>query len=345
MSINQNKLAKDLGVSQYTISVALGRKGRISEVTRKKVLEAAEEQGYRPNILAAGLRGSKTMTIGMIWLFVDPWAGDSIIAYDLLERLQEKDYSAIQVQHHEDPKILCGQLENLLSRHVDALVLRATPPQLTHPDILSLIKSGPPVLAVTREDTSDFPGDILIHDREKAIYQVVEYFAKTGRKRPCMALSMAEESNPYKYAAFVEACAELGIAKHPKMLIDLDYPHFSKETGPRHIDAIKKYFPDDIDVDAFFCFNDVGAMYAMYELQKRGVKIPEDVAVIGFNNITPGRITTPPLASGDRKPELMAEKLETMLMKRIKKPEIEPQRETIHMEFIWRESAGPKPES
>ena len=343
MSINQNKLAKSLGVSQYTVSVALGRKGRISEVTRKKVLEAAEAQGYRPNILAAGLRGSKTMTIGMVWLFVDPWTGDSIIAYDLLERLQLKDYSAIQVQHHEDPKVLCRQINNLISRQVDALVLRATPPQLMNPDVLEVIKSGPPVLAVTREDIPEFPGDILIHDRNKAIHQIVEYFAKTGRKRPAMALSMAQESNPPKYKAFAEACGNMGIKKHPKMLLDLDYPHCSEETGERHLHAMQKYFPDEVDIDALFCFNDVGAMYAMHELQQRGVKVPEDIAVVGFNNITPGKITSPPLATGDRKPELMAEKLEEMLMKRINQPDLEMQRETIHMEFVWRESAGPKP--
>jgi len=221
--------------------------------------------------------------------------------------------------------------------------LRATPPQLMHPDVLKLIKNGPPVLAVTREDIPDFPGDILIHDRDKAIYQIVEYFAKTGRKRPCMALSMAQESNPCKFAAFAEACAELGIEKHPKMLLDLDFPNIAEETGQRHMAAIQKYFPEKIDIDALFSFNDIGAMYAMHQLQQRGVKVPDDVAVVGFNNITPGRITTPPLATGDRKPELMAEKLEEMLMKRINNPELEPQRETIHMEFVWRESAGPEP--
>ena len=159
-----------------------------------------------------------------------------------------------------------------------------------------------------------------------------------------MALSMAQESNPSKYAAFAEACSELGIAKHPKMLLDLDYPHFSEENGQRHVQGIRKYFPDRVDIDALFCFNDIGAMYAMHELQRRGTKVPEDVAVVGFNNITPGRITSPPLATGDRKPELMARKLEEMLMNRIEKPDLAPQRETVHMEFVWRESAGPKPE-
>ena len=79
-----------------------------------------------------------------------------------------------------------------------------------------------------------------------------------------------------------------------------------------------------------------------HELQQHGIKVPEDVAVIGFNNIAPGKISTPALATGDRKPEEMAEKLEEMLMRRIKQPDLPPQRETVHMEFIWRESAGPK---
>ncbi|MBN2710819.1 MAG: LacI family DNA-binding transcriptional regulator, partial [Planctomycetes bacterium] len=80
----QSELAELLGVSQYTVSVALSGKGRVSEKVRKRILAAAKEYGYRPNKLAAGLRGAKTQTVGIIWNFIDMWAGDTIIALNTL---------------------------------------------------------------------------------------------------------------------------------------------------------------------------------------------------------------------------------------------------------------------
>ena len=91
MPITQAQLAEKLGLSQRTVSVAFSGSGRINEQTRLRVLEAARKHGYRPNRLAMGLRGGRTGSVGLIWSFADPWTGDSIIAVDLLQRLQARD--------------------------------------------------------------------------------------------------------------------------------------------------------------------------------------------------------------------------------------------------------------
>ncbi len=343
MSIKQSELAEKLGVSQYTVSVALGGKGRISERMRRRVLKAADDLGYRVNPLAAGLRGAKTGTVGMIWHFVNPWAEDAMVALELLEYLESRGYTAYQAQHREDPKRMCDQLDGFLARQVDAIIISCQPSQLEDPDIRRRFEAGTPIIAVSREDVQSFPGDLIVHDRNQAIRQIVEYFARTGRKRLSFFLSCMQESNPPKIAAFKTACMEFGLEAHSKLVVDLDYPTSAEETGLRHERALARYFPGGVDVDGIFAFNDVGAMHIIHALQERGVRVPEDVGVVGFNSIAPGSIWTPPLATGNRKTKELASLLKEMVVTRLAQPDLPSRRDTVSMEFVWRASAGVKP--
>ncbi len=340
MAINQRDIAKLLNVSQYTVSVAFGSEGRISDEVRKKVLETARKYDYRPNRLASGLRGSTTRTIGIIWDFADLWAGDTVIAMDLFERLQAHDYTICQFQIHPDAEVICSHINEMLSRNVDAIVMRAIPSHLTNPRLISLLESVPAVVAVCREDVDLFPGDIVVHDRNMAIEQVARHFAGTGRKRPAMMLDINEESNPSKFKAFREQCLRLGIEDHPHMLLELGCPMDPDHIGDMHTEAVRRYLPGKLDVDAIFCFNDIGAFHVMRELQDRGLRIPEDVAVVGFNDNVIGKLWRPALSSGDRKPHEVAQHVEDLLMRRIKSPGGNPERRVVHMEFLRRESAG-----
>ncbi len=342
-NINQAELARRLGISQGSVSVALGGRGRISEATRQKVLETAQSMGYRRNRLASGLRGGRTASIGIIWAYADPWAGDAIIALDLMERLQGRGYAVYQSQDHEDVTVLCRQIDDLLSRQVDAVIIRVTPTQMKDPEVRRRLEAAPAVVAVSREPLDDFEGDLVIHDRTRAIREVVDHFADTGRRRPAMVLSLAQEAGPPKYEAFAERCRQRGIADHPDLVIDMPPPTaMPEDIGERCLAGLRRVFgrTGPIPVDALFCFNDNGALYLMRELQDRGVRVPEDVAVVGFNNMQAGRVWRPALATGDRKPRDVAAAIDRMLMQRLDQPDGPPQRETISMSFIRRASAG-----
>ena len=128
---------------------------------------------------------------------------------------------------------------------------------------------------------------------------------------------------------------------HAQSLIDLPYPYRPDLVGESYVEAIREAFPNKISVDAIFCFNDIGAMYVMRELSQRGVRVPEDVAVVGFNNTQAGRVWSPPIASGDRKPAELAATIDRLINDRLERPDDPSRRVTVHMQFIWRESAGP----
>ena len=340
MPITQQQIAEKLGLNQRTVSAAFGATGRLNPETRRMILKAAQEMGYRPNRLATALRGSQSRSIGVIWPFVEPWGGDGIIGLDVLERLQRKGYATYQAQGSGDVALLCRQLDDFLARRVDAIVVRVIPSQLRHRDVAQRLSAAPAAVAVSRQDDPAFAGDLVIHDRNRAIRDVVDHLARTGRKRPAMVTSIPEESNPPKFEAFRDQCRVHGIADHPNLLIDMGLPTAVEEHGQLHVSAFRKQFPSKVDADALFCFNDIGALCLMRELQDRGLRVPEDVAVVGFNNTEAGRIWRPTLASGDRKAHEVAAAVDEMLSRRMTEASLPPQRQTIAMEFIPRQSAG-----
>lgn len=340
MAVTQNDVARHLGINQKSVSIAFGASGRIADETRERILQAASKLGYRPNHLAAGLRGARTKSVGVIWAFVDPWAGDAVIALDVLNRVQARGFAAYQAQRTDDAAILCRQIDDFLARRVDAIVIQTIPSLLRNPQVTERLLRAPAVVAVAREPVESFRADMVIHDRNEAIRQVVAHLAKTGRKRPAMVLEMQQESNPPKFEIFRAECRKHGIPEHPKLIIDLGPAGSADRHGSLHTTAFQKHFARGVDVDAIFCFNDIGALAMMRELEDRGVRVPDDVAVVGFNNTEAGALWRPALATGDRKFRVIAESVDHMLAERLAHPDQPPQRQTVHCEFVWRESAG-----
>jgi LacI family transcriptional regulator len=353
VSVSQAQLACALGISQRTVSSALSGSGRVGEALRRRILEEAVARGYRPNRLAAGLRGARTRSLGIVWAFSDPWAGDSGIALDISRRFQQQGFAVYQALHDEDTDLLVWRIDDLLGRRVDALVVQAIPAQLSSPAVRERLGAVAAV-TVSRESVAGLPADQVVHDRDAAIREVVDHLAATGRRRPCMVLAMSQESNPPKYRAFVERWAAHGVRETPAMLVDMTAParkgdprpagHPSfEEHGLRHRQAFARQFPGSVPVDCVFCFNDIGALYILRELRDRGCRVPEDVAVVGFNNDQAGAVWDPPLASGDRRPRDVAAAVARLLERRLATPRAPFETIGVPMRFIWRPSAGTAP--
>lgn len=335
------EVARAAGVSQTTVSRAFSGKASVAKATHDRIMHAAQELGYQPNPLAAGLRGGQTQTIGLVWDFANPWADDAVIVRDVFAHVQSHQYTAYQTQYSMDSQVLCQRLDDLLMRRVDAMVVWCLPDQLRDAEIVKRLLSVPTIV-VTREPVESYPGDLVIHDRNHAIEQVVDHLVTTGRKRLAMALNIEQESNPSKYKTFVDRCKQHGIVEHEHMLISVRRPPTPGAIGDLYRNALNQVvsYQGLLPFDALFCFNDIGAGYMMRELRQRGVRVPEDVAVIGFNNTPLSQVMEPPLATGDRKHQDVATAINRMLLKRLADPDAPAQRQFVHMSFIWRDSAG-----
>lgn len=344
-------IADKVGLSHMTVSRVLSGKAGVREATRQRVLKAAEKLNYSPNSLANGFRSGKTQSAGIVWQFVDPWAGDTAVGLWVMQALQRRGLATYQSQFHPDLVEMAGVLDDLLRRRVDAIVIGGTPEVLSDPEILRRLDKIPAVVAVSYAAIPGFKGDSVIHDRNAAIRQVVSHLAATGKKRPAMLLSMEVEANFDKLRTFTAAMKEHGIPEHGRVLIEMDTTPmtlsqpFNSDTD-RYVAALNKAWPAGatIDVDAIFSFNDLGAMVTAKFLRERGVKVGEEVAVIGFNDDPATSQWDPPLASGDRCRSALAEATQDMVLSRLANPELPPREQTIEMKFVWRESAGGKGE-
>jgi LacI family transcriptional regulator len=341
-------IANHAGLSHMTVSRVLSGKGSVRQATRKRVLRVAEQLNYSPNSLANGFRSGKTQSAGIVWQFVDPWAGDTPVGLWVMQSLQRHGLATYQSQFSPHVEEMVAVLDDLLGRRVDALVMGGTPEIVSHAEILRRLDKIPAVVLVSYAPVEGFTGDQIIHDRNSAIRQVVKHFALTGRKRPALFQSMEVEANVDKLNAFRAAAKEFGIADHEHMLIEvgaLPAPTLNQPFHPDHAryqDGLERAWPAGkaVDVDAIFSFNDVGAMVTCNFLKNRGVRVPEDVAVVGFNDDPVASLWSPPLASGDRCRAALAEATQAMVLSRLENPDLPPRRQTVEMHFVWRASAG-----
>jgi LacI family transcriptional regulator len=333
-------------VAKSTVAAALspgsgGKNARVGKATAARIRKIAMELGYRPNRLASGLRGASTSSVAAVWQFVDPWSLDASVANQLLACFQADGRATYQAEHPAQPERLVAVLEDLLERRPDALVIQWRPDQLEHEGVREVLKEFKAVVAVVPWAVRDMQIDQVIYDRFSAIREVVEHFARSGRKHPCITLNMVDASDQRKYAVFCDHCRQLGLTVDDRTLLDLSDPE-SEDTGraERYMAAMQRHFPGDVDVDAIFCVNDVGVMAVAKVLRDRGVRIGRDVALVGLNDPPGLALWDPPLASIDRNHEQLRRVIYDMVTERLAQPQAPSKIRSVHMRLVWRESAG-----
>lgn len=343
MSVTIKQIAMQAQVSHGAVSAVLNDRQssiRVSDETRKRILRIAEELGYRRNSLAAGLRGGKTRSVGLIWPFEDEAAGDASIGMQILRGLQGQDYATIHADHLSNIQRVIQTIDDMSARCVDALVIHSFARFLRTPEIVKRLNRMDNVLVVCQQLIPELTkADQLVHDRVPGIQQVAEYLYKSGRKNPGIGLCMHEPDNHLKYHAFRDRWLEMGGSDHANLLLDFgltNQPRDQKIFG-----SLSRICAKGCPVDAIFCINDMNALFAGHFVKHQlGLKIPDDVAVIGMNNIEATQVWEPPLASISRNREKLAKVANQMILSRIAKPQMPPQHESVAMDFVWRASAG-----
>jgi LacI family transcriptional regulator len=336
-------IAREAKLSPTTVSMVLNHqadKVGIKLGTQKKVWEVAKRLNYTPNPLAVGLRGGRTHTIGLIWSLGGPH-GAGITTHDITWRMQEHGYLTHLADHGGDPKLTERLLEEFIRRSVDGIVLQynADGP-MGQGSLLQPLGEFPAALLVSNSPpAADLKIDHLFHDRLPPYVEAADHFARIGRRRP--AILGGWPSTKPKAAAFLGEARRHGMEILPGAEIDIGAEtNIEAIVSRTHATLEKQFNGKDFPFDALMCTGDERAFVAINYLRRRGLRVPEDVAVIGFNDGPLAPYHVPPLASGDRRDGEMAEAVEHMVLNRLEHREIPPQRRTIAMRFVWRESAG-----
>jgi DNA-binding LacI/PurR family transcriptional regulator len=314
-------LAEHLHLTAGTISAALNDSAAaraIPEHTKRRILEAARELNYKPNYFARSLRLQRTYTIGVIAQQIGDPYGAAIIS-GIEEYLRGTEYFFLTVIHRHDQRVLQTYSQMLLARGVEGFITVDTS-----------IKEKPALPTVAVAGHSHVPGvtNITI-DHKVAARLALSHLLEHGHRD--IAFLKA------RWAAICDVAKELGVRLQSALTVQIETDLATPELGypaAKVLLARKKHFT------ALFAYNDISAIGAIQAFHEAGLRVPEDVSVIGFDNIPLAVIVKPELTTISQPLLRMGQIAAKTIIEQIEKtaqykPEI-----MIEPELIQRASSG-----
>ena len=283
-------IAEKLKISPSTVSRGLQDHPGISKKTKKKIFDMAEQIGYRSNHFARNLRQKQTKTIGVVVHELKSNFITSVLSG--IEKITtEAGYDLIITHSSESHQKEVANAKNLFCKRVDGLIasLAFNTPDLDH--YKPFREKGVPVIFFDRvEQDGECP--VVIIDNARCGYLAAKHLIEQGCKRIIHATSSLKR-NVYsqRYKGFRDALFDNGIPFDETQLLVND---LSEEAG---FEIATKILAMDPLPDGAFITNDFVAAVCMRTLKEQGLKIPDDIAVIGFNNDAIGKLVEPGLTT------------------------------------------------
>lgn len=324
-------IAKEAGVSTTTISRALNNKPDVSSKTKDKIIKIAKNLGYTPNLLAKSLRSKKSKTIGVVLADIsNPFF--SAVAKGVENAARKKSYSIILCNTDEEYEKEEEALQVLVEKRVDGLLI--TPVQKEYKDILRIKEQKIPLVLVGRHfDT--IGTNSVVSDDSLGGFLATEYLIKKGHRKilyisgPLHISSASERLNGYK-----EALKKYKISFKKKLVRG-----YTAKMDEAYM-LMEKLLKEKLDFTAIFTFSDFLAFGIMKALREEKLKIPDDVAVVGYDDIEFSSILEIPLTTVHMPKYRLGMEGTNMLIDEIEgKNSGKPQKLVIKPELIVRESA------
>lgn len=294
MAVRLKDIAEDLGVSLVTVSKVLRNKPDVGEETRERVLRRMKELNYRPNMLARGLASGKSYTVGLIVPdLVHTFFAE--FAKGLSAGLRKRSYQLILASAEEEPWLEREEIENLMARGVDALLIASC--QTGSDGFKSLVASKTPYILVDRMLSSLKPYFVGTDD-VAAGRMATEHLIHIGRRRIAHIGGEFISTSIDRLAGYRAALHAHGIGYHEKFVAI----RARLEEGGDRIgsDAMSGLLKLKAPPDAVFCYNDLTAVGAIRCIRAHGLRVPQDIAVIGCGNLRLSSYLEVPLSSIDQ---------------------------------------------
>jgi DNA-binding LacI/PurR family transcriptional regulator len=326
-------IAKHLGLTPGTVSAALNNSPAarsIPEHTKARIIEAAQALNYKPNFFARSLRLKRTYTIGVIAEEIGDAYGALVIS-GIEEYLRKNDYFFLTVIHRHDPHLLQTYAQMLLTRGVEGFITTDT--SLTE-------KLALPTVAVAGHESVEGLTNIVL-DHKRAARMALEHLQNLGHEQIAFIKGQTISSDSaVRWNAICEVAQELGIRIRPELTIQLEGTDSTPAIGyPFAKQLLARKHP----FTALFAYNDISAIGSIWAVHEAGLRIPEDISIVGFDDI-PGAAYANPGLTTVRQPlvrmgQIAAQTVVDLIEGRGEwVPEI-----AIEPEFVIRESTGPAP--
>ncbi len=333
--LSLKELAIKLNVSTSTVSRVMNDKAGVGKETRQRVLKAIQKYNYISNSSARSLKTSKTGNIALI----SRKREERLSSADYYQRsvtyiertLRKQGYHTITIslddEEMENPK----DLLMLKEKKVDGFIFRG--PAIKPKFILDIKNTGLPIVLFGNELKQTEIDCIVCQDR-KGTYNITKHLMEHGHKK-ILFLSGPEEwyTNGERKRGYKDALKEKGLQDRiihmPDTTIDTGKTFFKK--------AIKNIHPD---ITAVVAINDATAIGVIDEARRLGIKVPEDIAVVGFDDVAWATLSYPPLTTVHPFLEEMGELTVSRLLDLLEKPKLHPTKSIVATSLVIRKSCG-----
>lgn len=325
-------VAREAGVSIATVSKILNGKGKISPSTKRRVLEVIERLGYQPNLLASALTGKRTYTFGLLIPDVaNPFFAE--VARSVEDRGQALGFTVILCSTDNRDDRLARYLAVLRQKRVDGLIIGTG---VDDPRLLAALKEeGLPFTLIAR-DLPSLPVTSVRVDDFVGGYLAAQHLLELGhRKMVVLTESMTVMSSQERVRGFRQALEEAGVA----------FADVAVHTCAARVDEGRRKALKVLDAadrpTAIFAGNDLIAIGVLQAAKEKGMTVPDDLSVVGFDNTVLGTICDPPLTTVAQPIEEMGKQVVDLLLRELGGEAEVKQRVILRPELIVRASTAP----
>ena len=295
MAVRLKDIAHDLGLSVVTVSKVLRDHPDIGEETRKRVLKRMKQLNYQPNLAARSLITGQTWTIGLVVPdLLHPFFAQ--IAKAISVQVRKKGYSLFISSSDEDPTLEREEIAQLLARRVDVLVIASS--QWTIESFRRIEEQKIPYILLDRQFAGLECNFVGVDDRAVGVL-ATSHLVEQGCKRIAHLRGPEISTAIGRLEGYRQALAAAKRAPQPGHIVSIGASgdHLGEHGG---YEATQKLLANKTRPDGIFCFNDPAALGAMRAILEAGLRIPEDVAVVGCGDLSYSDFLRVPLSSVDQ---------------------------------------------
>ena len=333
MPVRMKDIAEVLGVSIVTVSKALRNHPDIAVETRDKILARVKELNYRPNLMARSLVTGHSELVGLVVPdLVHPFFGE--IAKALSAELRQHNFFLIVSSSDGDPALEQAEIEHLMAYRLDSLVVASCQP--TSANLSRVPQQGTPLILLDRA-YSDLDTHFVGSDDYKIGVLATKHLISTGRTRIAHLRGPANSVGNSRLQGFLDTMQQHGLPVPENYISAIPKDSIQRKNG--HV-AIKRMLELKSPPQAVFCFNDAVALGAMEGAAAAGVRVPQDLAIIGSGNYHFNDTLRVPLSSIEQGSAAMGKRLAQLVLEIVaSKGKLAPTQTILKPKLVIRESS------
>ncbi len=315
-------IAKALNITAATVSRALNNNPRISEDTKKLVLETAEKLNYKQNRLALALKSGKSKNVGVVLPLINRNLFSNVIR-GIEEELNPMGYNVIICQTHDEEKKEADIIQNLLDAQVDGIIISIARYTKNTKHLEQILKKNIPLIFFDRKLDIKGSSSVTLDDFRGA-YEATQHLIEQGCTRIAhFTVDRSVDIYKKRFDGYKQALINNGIDFNEDYVIALESKIESGKEAAKKLMALKN------PPDAIFSASDLGALGAIQYLRGIGIRIPQDFCVVGFSNEPFTQFMELTISTVDQAPILMGKTAAKVFLEQMKSEKVTIERRMV----------------